>query len=129
MKHEFKRMDADNGDYAVRHSRLSLVIAAVVCLLLAIFVWLLVMNAGDTKTVPLVLVGGDAEYTYTLSDAELELSGAVFALKAVEKVEVEIPKDVATVPGTHAIALEDLVLPEGISLAKLTGINLTVAKK
>ena len=128
MEREMKHMNADNGEYTVRHSRLSTVIAAVCCLILAFLVWIVVMNAEDTKRLPLVLVGGESEYIYTLSDVELEVSGAVLYLKKAEKIEIAVPEEAIT-PGTYAIALEKLVLPEGVSLSELTGITLTVSEK
>ena len=128
MEREMKHMNADNGEYTVRHSRLSTVIAAVCCLILAFLVWIVVMNAEDTKRLPLVLVGGENEYVYTLSDVELEVSGAVLYLKKAEKIEIAVPEE-AIAPGTYAIALEKLVLPEGVSLSELTGITLTVSEK
>ena len=125
---KMKQVEANRGEYTVHRSRLSMIVAAVCCLILAFVVWMLVMNAGDTKRLPLVLVGGGEEYTYTLSDAELEVSGSVLYLKKAEKIEVVVPAE-AVEPGTYAIALEKLVLPEGVSLSELTGITLTVSKK
>ncbi|MBQ2773429.1 MAG: hypothetical protein IJF45_03670 [Clostridia bacterium] len=127
-KNENTELGIDNGEYAVRRSRFSLVIAAVVCLLLAVVAWLMVMNAKDTKNLPLEVVGEQPGYTYVLSDAELEVSGAVVFLKAADRIEVIVPEQ-ATAPGTYVIALEDLVLPEGVSLSELTGITLTVSEK
>ena len=127
-KHEEEKLVIDNGEYAVRRSRLSLVIAAVVCLLLAVVVWLAVMNVKDTKHLPLTLVGGDSEYTYVLSDAELEVSGSVVFLKMAEEIKVIVPED-ANSPGTYIIPLETLVMPQGVSLSELTGITLTVTGK
>ncbi|MBR2010242.1 MAG: hypothetical protein IKA06_00630 [Clostridia bacterium] len=127
-KHENTELGTDNGEYAVRRSRLSLIVAAVVCLLLAVVVWLMVMNVKDSKKLPLEVVGAQAEYTYVLSDAELEVSGAVVFLKMAERIEVIVPEQ-ATAPGTYVIALEDLVLPEGVSLSELTDLTLTVSKK
>jgi NAD(P)-dependent dehydrogenase (short-subunit alcohol dehydrogenase family) len=40
-----------NGEYAVRRSRRANIVAIVVCLLLALLVWVLVMNAEDTERV------------------------------------------------------------------------------
>ena len=128
MEREMKHMNDENGEYTLRHSRLSTVIAAVCCLILAFLVWIVVMNAEDTKRLPLVLVGGESEYIYTLSDVELEVSGAVLYLKKAEKIEIAVPEE-ANAPGTYAIALEKLVLPEGVSLSELTGITLTVSEK
>lgn len=127
-KHENTELGIDNGEYAVRRSRFSLIVAAVVCLLLAVVVWLMVMNVEDTKKLPLEVVGAQAEYVYVLSDAELEVSGAVVFLKMSDRIEVIVPEQ-ATAPGTYVIALEDLVLPEGVSLSELTGIKLTVSEK
>ena len=125
-KHENTELGIDNGEYAVRRSRFSLVVAAVVCLLLAVVAWLMVMNVKDTKNLPLEVVGAQAGYTYVLSDVELEVSGAVVFLKAAERIEVIVPEQ-ATAPGTYVVSLEDLVLPEGVSLSELTGITLTVS--
>lgn len=125
-KHENTELGIDNGEYAVYRSRFSLVVAAAVCLLLAVVAWLMVMNVKDTKNLPLEVVGEQSGYTYVLSDAELEVSGAVVFLKAAERIEVIVPEQ-ATAPGTYMIALEDLVLPEGVSLSELTGITLTVS--
>ncbi len=127
-KHENEKLEIENGEYAVRRSRLSLVVAAVVCLLLAVVVWLVVMNVEDSKRLPLVLVGGESQYVYALSDAELEVSGAVVFLKKAEEIRVIVPEE-ANTPGTYVIALEKLVLPEGVSLSELTGITLTVSGK
>ena len=127
-KHENADLAIDSGEYAVRRSRLSLVVAAIVCLLLAVVVWLMVMNVKDTKQLSLEIVGAKAEYQYVLSDTELEVSGAVVFLKKAEHIKVIVPAD-AIAPGTYVIALEDLVLPEGVSLSELTGLTLTVTPK
>lgn len=128
MKHDIKSMNEDNGEYVERRSSLSLVIAAIACLLLAVLVWFFVMNANDTKTLPLVLVGGEDEYSYVFSDTELEVSGAVLFLKKAKQIEVVVPEE-ATAPGTHVLTIENLVLPEGVSLSELTGMTLTVSEK
>ena len=127
-KHENDEVRTDNGEYAVRRSRLSRVVAAVICLLLAVVGWLAVMNVKDTKRLPLVLLDAEGEYSYALSDAELEVSGSVLFLKKAEKIDVTVPKE-ATVPGIYVITLDMLVLPEGVSLSELTGITLTVSEK
>ena len=127
-KHENADLAVDSGEYAVRRSRLSLVVATIVCLLLAVVVWLMVMNVEDTKHLALEVADAKAEYQYVLSDTEREVSGAVVFLKKAEQIKVIVPED-AIAPGTYVIALEDLVLPEGVSLAELTGITLTITEK
>ena len=127
-KHENAELGIESGEYAVRRSRLSLVIAAIVCLLLAVVVWLFVMNVEDTAYVPLVIKGGAANCTYVLSDAELEVSGTVLFLKRADCIEVVVPETCGT-PGTHTITLANLVLPEGVALTEIPNLTLTIEEK
>ena len=67
-------IEQGNGEYAVRRSRRANIIAIVVCLLLALLVWVMVMNAEDTERVSLALdVPEDSAYTYELSTDEIEI--------------------------------------------------------
>ncbi len=127
-KHENADLGIENGEHAAHRSRLSLVIAAVVCLLLAVVVWLFVMNVEDTAYVPLVIKGGAANCTYVLSDAELEVSGTVLFLKRADCIEVIVPETCGT-PGTYNLTLANLVLPEGVSLTEVPNLTLTVEEK
>lgn len=124
-KHENTELNIENGEYAVRRSRLSLVIAAVVCLLLAVVTWLWVMNVEDTAYLPLTVVGTSEGYTYVLSDNEIQVKGSVLSLRKANEIRVLVSSEI-TAPGTYAISLNELILPEGISLAELTDLTLTV---
>ncbi len=127
-KHEQTGLDMDNSEYTVRRSRLSLVVAAVLCLLLSVIVWLFVMNVEDTAYVSLELKGGAQGCIYALSDAQLEVSGTVLFLKKADVIEVIVPDTMCT-PGTYVLSLENLVLPEGVSLTEIPNLTLTVEGK
>lgn len=128
MNRKHERVTAENGEYAVRSSRKRDIVAAVVCLLLALVVWLFVMNADDTASVALTLQGGEQAYSYTLSAENLEVAGRVMAIKGAKRdgIVVNIPAE-ATAPGSYEIELEDLVLPEGVALTSLPELTLTVS--
>lgn len=125
-KHIHEHVSEENGGYAIRNSRKRDIVAAIVCLVLALVVWLFVMNGDDTADVALKLEGGDAAYTYTLSQESLEVAGRVVAIKGAreEGITVKIPDTAA--PGTYQITPEDLVLPEGVALTTLPELTLTV---
>lgn len=127
-KHVQEDMTAENGGYAVQHSRRRDVVAAVVCILLAFVVWLFVMNANDTASIALYVEGGNDAYTYTLSAESLEVSGTVVAIKAAgrEGITVKVPADVTA---TCKITPEDLELPEGVALTSVPELTLTVSPK
>lgn len=127
-KHENADLGIENGEYAVHRSHLSLIIAAVICLLLAVIVWLMVMNVEDTAYIPLEVKGGTADCTYLLSDTELEVSGTVLFLKKADRIEVIVPPTFEQ-PGTYTLSLSNLVLPEGVSLSELPNLTLTVERK
>ena len=121
--------EQENGVYIVRRNRGSNIVAAAVCLLIAFIVWLFAMSAEDTAILKLEAVGGNAEYTYVLSDSALEISGSIMSIKKADHIEVIVPAVAATEPGTYAISLEDLVLPEGVALTDLPQLTLTVERK
>lgn len=125
-KHEQQNMD--NSEYTVRRSRLSLFVAVVACLLLSVIVWLFVMNAESTAYVSLELKGGFEGCEYTLSNAELEVSGTVLFLKKAEVIQV-IVSDEMNSPGTYTLSLSNLVLPEGVALIEIPNLTLTVTRK
>ncbi|MBQ3063883.1 MAG: hypothetical protein IJC99_03670 [Clostridia bacterium] len=123
-------MTVEHGEYAVRHSRKRDIIAAVICLVFALVVWLLVMNVNDTAHVPLEMSGRNDAYAYVLSDESLEVAGTVVSLKSAQReaIVVKIPAE-ANAPGTYQITLDDLTLPEGVALTALPELTLTVSQK
>ena len=118
----------ETGEYSLHRNRRANVVAAVVCVLLAFVVWMLVMNVEDSNYVPVTLTGAPEGYHCVLSDTVIEVRGSVRHLKNAEQVQVMFPEDITT-PGTYHIELEDLVLPEGVSLKGGVELTLTVERK
>ena len=127
-KHESAELGIEQSEYTPRRSYVSFIVAGVVCLLLALLIWVVVMNTEDTALVPLELTGGNDGYTYVLSDTDLEVSGTVYFLKQAECIEVQVP-EAAIGSGTCEITLADLMLPEGVSLTGELSLTLTVTEK
>ena len=127
-KHGHAELGVDNSEYTVHRSRLSLIVAAALCLLLSVIVWLFVMNVEDTAYVSLELKGGTEGCVYALSDTQLEVSGTVLFLKKADVIAVIVP-DTVCEPGTYQLSLEDLVLPEGVSLTEIPNLTLTIERK
>ena len=99
-------------------------IALLSCLLLAVAAWLCVMNLEDTDYIPLAVEAPRAGYTYELSADGVEVTGAVYALKDLDRIGVIVP---GHVPGVYALAEEDLVLPEGVRLSDELSLTLRVS--
>lgn len=116
-----------NGEYAVRRSRRSNIIAAVVCLLLALVVWGVIMGTGDTDYVAVRVMNPEDEFEYTLSVDLLEVGGSVGALRRADQIGVILPEKV--VSGVYRLTVDDLVLPEGVHLMAEPDIVLTVRAK
>lgn len=118
-----------NGEYAVRRSRRANIVAIVVCLLLALLVWVLVMNAEDTEQVSLTLdAPEDSAYTYELSTDEIEIKGSVAALKDIEEIVV-LPSEEMNKPGVHHVSIDNFKLPEGVTLAGMPELTIIVKEK
>lgn len=116
----------ENGEYAVRRSRRSNIIAAVVCLVLAFAVWLVVMNAQDTAYLPVQISGGQAGVQYVLSVSSLEVKGTVTAIKRADRVTVVLPESV-TAPGTYVLTEQNLLFPRGVRPVEDVYLTVTVA--
>ena len=114
----------DNGEYAVRRSRRSNIIAAVVCLVLAFCVWLVVMNAQDTAYLPVEVQGNGS---YVLSVSSLEVKGTVTAIKRADRIEVVLP-DTMTAPGTYVLTEQNLIFPDGVRPVEDVYLTVTVAQ-
>ena len=129
-----KKIDIENqneqqkGEYVVHRSRLSDVIAIVVCLALALVIWVAVMNAPDTDYIATEVLDTSGEYTYTLSEAHLEVEGTVADLRRAKSIGICVPQDI--VPGVpYTLTEEDLVIPEGVRLVGTLELTLTVRQK
>lgn len=99
---------------------------ALVCIVLSFLVWLCVMNVRDTEHVSLEVKDALAGYTYELSASSVEVEGNIATLKSVNAIEIEVPVHSA---GTYTVPEENILLPEGVSLASNTRITVTVREK
>ena len=112
-----------SGAYAVHRSWLVDIGALAVCLLLALLIWIVVMNTEDTEELALRVLAPQEGYTYTLSVEQLEVEGKTVDLKAAKSIGVCIPGHAS---GTYVLAEEDLVLPEGVHLTAPLTVTITV---
>lgn len=104
------------------------VIAAVICLLLAVAVWMVIMGRNDSDYVRLELRGGSEEFHYELSATVLEVEGKVADLRHAEIVRVYVPKTI-TGPGEYYITSADMILPKGVAPAGDFSLTLKVTAK
>lgn len=119
--------EQQSGQYAVRRSRRSTIIAAAVCLLLALVVWVVIMGTGDSDYVAVCVLEPEEEFTYTLSVDLLEVEGTVGALRHADHIGVRLPQN--AVSGVYHLTVDDLVLPDGVHLTAEPDITLTIRAK
>lgn len=117
--------EQQNGGYAVVHNRKADIIAIVVCLLIAVMVWLVFMNKTESDYVRLVVDKPAQGYEYELSVTQVEIEGRVTDLRDVSEVKVKLP---AATEGTFVLNETALALPEGVSLTKSVTLTVTVTK-
>lgn len=116
-----------SGEYAVSRSRRSTAIAAVICLLLALVVWVVIMGSGDSDYVVVRVLDPSEDFTYTLSVDFLEVEGTVASLRHADYIGVRVPQN--AVSGVYRLTVDDLVLPDGVHLTAEPDISLTVRAK
>ena len=119
--------EQQNGQYAVARNRKFDVVAALICLLLAVLAWLVFMNRTESDYVELVVAEPQAGYVYELSVTQVEIEGSVTALRDVTEIKINLP---APVEGKQVYTLceANLELPEGIVLSKALTLTVTVTK-
>lgn len=125
-KHKQRDMHEDT-DFTVQRSRSVKIIAAVLCILLAVLVWLVVIQLEQTDTFKLSLKGAPHQYICVLSDTMIDVKGTALVLKEIDTIEVICPTIDA--PGTYQLTASDLQLPEGVTLAEELVLTLTVIAK
>lgn len=132
MSHKQNKIKKSNEgrmseEYVVRRSRLSDVIAVIVCIALALMVWTLVMNTEDSDQIVTKVIDPNPSYTYELSLEYVEVHGTVATLRNAKFVGVRLPEGVA--PGQYELDGDDLILPKGVRLAEPIQLTLTVCAK
>lgn len=115
---------SQNGQFEVVRNRKMDIVAIVVCLLIAVLVWLVFMNTNDSDYVELSIANPADNCRYELSVTQVEIEGTISDLRRVSRIEVILPEGEAT---EYHLNEGDLVLPEGVTLSK--GLNLTVTVK
>ncbi|MBE6630803.1 MAG: hypothetical protein E7624_08165 [Ruminococcaceae bacterium] len=109
------------------HKRVfSTLLALGVCLVLALFVWIVVMNAEDTSCVTVRIVGPN-DMEYELSDTDVEIEGTVAKLKELGVIEIVVPA--GTAAGVYRVTDVDLGLPDGVRVVEEWEALLTIKAK
>ena len=117
-----------DGEYVVRRSRLSDIIAILVCAVLAVVVWVAVMNAKDTDYLKLEILAPDTNMEYTLSETHLEVEGTVAVLRDAAPIGISIAD--YDKPGEYVLNPARLQLPDGVTLVDCNvRLVLTVRQK
>ena len=121
--------EQNNGQFEVKRNHKADIIAALVCVLIALLVWLVLMNGVETDFVELVVVNKDPAYKYELSVTQVEVEGSAVDLRKVTEIYVKLPEGLK--PGVYR--LDDihgasLLVPEGISLARTLNLTVTVTE-
>ena len=98
------------------------VLAFLLCLVLALVVWVCVMNTVDTDYILLALPEG---VDCTLSGTAVKVEGPVSALKELGAINVKCD---GLAPGTYPLTARLLELPEGVHLCTDVVVYLTVGE-
>ena len=117
----------DEGSVKPRQWRTNL-FAAVICLVLAVAVWVVIMGRPDSDYLRLELRGGNDAFEYELSASVLEVEGKVSDLRHAAAIQVYVPKEI-TEPGEYKLDGTDLVLPNGVALTGELSLTLKVKTK
>ncbi len=100
------------------------VLAALVCLLIAVLVWVSVMNSQDTDYVPLRIENPQSNVTYEFSADNLQVQGKVAALRHLSVIGITVPEGLPN--GTYLLTESDLELPDGVHPVGELRLTLTV---
>lgn len=98
------------------------VLAFLLCLALALVVWVCVMNTVDTDYILLALPEG---VDCALSGTAVKVEGPVSALKELDVIYVNCE---GLAPGSYPLTTRLLVLPEGVHLCTDIVVYLTVGE-
>ena len=109
------------------------ILAAVVCVLLALVVWVGVMNTQDTDYIPVRIVSPEG-YECTLSVDGVEVEGRVSDLRNLDEIVITITREdalyvVAGFGGEASVNEAFLRLPDGVYLTRGFSAVLTVTAK
>ena len=111
----------------------SAIIAALVCILLALVVWIGVMNTQDTDYIPVRVVAPEG-YTCTLSVDGVEVEGKVSQLRDLDEIVINLSTEDAlyvmgAFGGSASVSEALLQLPDGVHVTREFSAVLTVKAK
>ena len=119
----------NGGEYTVKSNYRANIIAAVICLLLALFIWIMVMGKTDCDYVPVRVVNEKENYTYVLSVDTIKVEGKISDLRHAEEIGVRLPENAGE--GEYRLSAKqlELELPEGVGLSVDIELVVTVKAK
>ena len=120
-------LEQQGGEYIVKRSYRSTVVAAVICLLLALLVWIVVMSRPDSDYLSVCVVDPQAGYTYEVSADMIKVEGKVSDLRHAKVIGVRLPEQAGEGEYKLSGGQLKLELPDGVQLA--VDIDLTVTVK
>lgn len=114
-----KEAGQDQDVRAPQRKILGVILAAVLCPLLALVVWVGVMNTQDTDYIPVRVVGPEG-YTCELSVDGVEVEGKVYALRDLDEIVITVSASDAqyvtvALGGAASVNEAFLRLPDGVS--------------
>ena len=129
-----KDAEQEKSSRAPRRSIYGAIIAAAVCVVLALVVWIGVMNTQDTDFIPVRVEGGLEGYTYELSVDGVEVEGKVALLRQLDEIVIELKDEdvmyiLSAFGGSASVNEAILGLPEGVYLTREFAAVLTVKAK
>ena len=114
----------ENQALASHHRAYINVLAAAVCLLIAVLVWVSIMNAQDTDYIPVYVENPQSNVSYEFSADDVQVQGKVSALKHLTEINVYVPEGLPS--GTYRLTEADLNLPDGVHPVGDLKLTLTV---
>ena len=105
-----------------RRKMIVTVVAAVLCVMLAILMWICVMHTQDTDYIPIRVIT-PAGLDYELSVQGVTVEGSVAALRHLDEICITVT---GSEPTSYCVSAEMLELPEGVTLAENWSATLTL---
>ncbi len=128
-----KDAEQAQGARASHHTVYGTIIAALVCILLALVVWVGVMNTQDTDYIPVRIVAPEG-YECTLSVDGVEVEGKVCDLRNLDELVITLSAEDAlyvlgALGGSASVNEALLQLPNGVYVTREFSAVLTVKAK
>ena len=126
-----KDAEQEQSERAPRRRVYGSILVIILCLVMALVVWVGVMNTQDTDYIPVRLVGPEG-YRCHVSVDGVEVKGRVSDLRNLDEIVIELDEQEALrilFPcGGKADAEDYLKLPDGVTIAGDLNAVITVSK-